>query len=83
MAENRPVGGSEDVYIELKSTEHCVIKCEEGVEEVKMFEDCTVNFEDRGKTKVKTRKRRLSTMMDEEDHVQVLEKRNKRICHRK
>ncbi|KAH7543985.1 hypothetical protein JRO89_XS15G0077000 [Xanthoceras sorbifolium] len=77
MSESHTTGFKDD-NIEVKLSEHHTIKCEDGVEEVKKSEDCTMNFEDGAKTEHKTRKRRLSTMMDE-GHIQIPEKSYKKI----
>ncbi|KAI9184755.1 hypothetical protein LWI28_000794 [Acer negundo] len=69
-----------DGDVDIRLSEHQTIKREDGVEEVKVSEDCTMIFEDGAKTEPKkTRKRRLSTMMDEEDDIQIPEKHYKKV----
>ncbi|TXG65264.1 hypothetical protein EZV62_006539 [Acer yangbiense] len=69
-----------DGDVDIRLSKHQTIKREDGIEEVKVSEDCTMIFEDGAKTEPKkTRKRRLSIMMDEEDDIQIPEKRYKNV----
>ncbi|KAK0599231.1 hypothetical protein LWI29_003455 [Acer saccharum] len=69
-----------DGDVEIRLSKHQTIKREDGIEEVKVSEDCTMILEDGAKTEPKkTRKRRLSIMMDEEDDIQIPEKRYKNV----
>lgn len=60
------------------SSELRVIEHQDDVEKDITFDDCKDSFEDKGKTKNKSRKRKLSTMMDE-DCDQLSKKDNKRV----
>ncbi|KAK3198382.1 hypothetical protein Dsin_021797 [Dipteronia sinensis] len=69
-----------DGDVDIRLLEHQTIKREDGIEEVKVSEDCTMSIEDGAKTETKKkRKRGLSITMDGEDDIQIPEKHYKKV----